>query len=56
VQRQPADLDELRISTMTRTTTCQSGGFTPAMAPPPAVAPLHKFIAPTRKLYVHKHT
>ena len=33
-----ADLDEHRISTMTRTTTCRSGGFAPA------VAPLRKFI------------
>ena len=42
----PVDLDEIRISTMTRTTTCRSGGFALAVAPPPAmaVAPLHKFI------------
>ena len=45
-QRQPANFDELRISTMTRTTTCRSGGFALAVAPPPAmvVAPLRKFI------------
>jgi hypothetical protein len=29
---------------MTRTTTCRSGGFAPAVAPPLAVAPLRKFI------------
>ena len=45
-QRQPANFDELRISTMTRTMTCRSGGFALAVAPPPAmaVAPLRKFI------------
>ena len=45
-QRQPADLDKIRISTMTRTTTCRSGGFALAVAPPSAmaVAPWRKFI------------
>jgi hypothetical protein len=47
-QRQPADLHKIRISTMTRTTTCQSGGFALAVAPPSAMA-----VVPWRKLFVN---
>ena len=39
-QRQPADLDELKISRRTRTTTCRSGGFAPPLAPSPPAPPL----------------